>query len=661
MKKFIIYVIAITVAFSFIRFESSAANKSNAADGYYQLYIDLTSEDNLFLSTYDMNVYLDDKQIGTVPNGKVFTSMNDVLEGNHTIRVSNIGNDDITASKQITVSEDMSFSADIAHGKTIEFKNINISKGTQLSELAVDDVEGLVLSDAEQKLAETGFVNIDYKTVDGNTVWAASNWTVVAQNIAAGTKCDKTVEIVLTCQKTEVLIEEAKQVNAIEGAIDSIGQVTENSASAIQEARRLYDGASDRIKSQVSNYKTLEEAEVKLSQLLDEKAIEAVEKAIQGIGNVTADSGDTIQKARNLYDGLEKRLQIRVHSLSILEEAEKAYSKALDDKAIKEVEEAIESIGEVTEKSSIEITKARSKYDSVEDRIKDQVKNYDVLVKAETKLSQIHIENMNNMLDKMDFETLNEENPDQLKEAYKLYLELSEKEKASINKRDALESSIRALEEKESAERVKRVEEAIDKLSEKEITADDKDSISDVEKEYKKLSDEEKQKVSNSGEINTLKKKLEEALKPKMPIIRGITLDTIKKAAADYGISKLQDDENFGHGTRNYTIENDGENWTSWIEIVYVPDTKEVLAVEVATTAMASSETQQKIIKGMAKSICPPEDAEKVSSWVKTNIGKEARTNINGITYELSVGPKNNPILTAGMSEWEDWDISMNK
>jgi len=56
MKKFIIYVIAITVAFSFIRFESSAANKSSAADGYYQLYIDLTSEDNLFLSTYDMNV-----------------------------------------------------------------------------------------------------------------------------------------------------------------------------------------------------------------------------------------------------------------------------------------------------------------------------------------------------------------------------------------------------------------------------------------------------------------------------------------------------------------------------------------------------------------------------------------------------------------------------
>lgn len=50
-----------------------------------QFYIDVKSEGNLILNTYDMDIYLDDLQIGTVANGKEFTYLIEVLEGKHTL------------------------------------------------------------------------------------------------------------------------------------------------------------------------------------------------------------------------------------------------------------------------------------------------------------------------------------------------------------------------------------------------------------------------------------------------------------------------------------------------------------------------------------------------------------------------------------------------
>ncbi len=472
------------------------------------LYIDLKSEANPLFSTYDMDIFLDDKKIGTVANGQVFTDLSNVLEGDHAIRAVNAGNDSVSASKNLTISEDMTFSADIAHGSNIEFKNIKTSSGTQSAELIVDDVVGMVLNNAVSKLTESGFVNIYYQTVDGNSVWDQNNWTVVSQNIEAGSTEDKTVQIVLDVQKTDVLAEEANQVQSIKTAIDAIGEVTIERSIAIQEARKLYDGSKEHIKKQVDNYATLEEAETKLSLLLDEQAVNEAEEAINSIGEVTLDSSAQIETARNMYNRLEERNKNQISNYSVLEEAEAKLSQLLDEKAISEVEAAIDAIGEVTADSSDVIENARTLFDNLDDRIKNQVNNYATLKKAELVLSQIRAESVNTLLDNMDLEALVTQNPDDIKAAYEQYSSLTNEEKKNISKAEELESAMEIIAENESADRIRAVEDSIKALTEN--NSDNAEEIRKTLSAYYNLSESEKQQISNYEDLQDLNKKLKD-------------------------------------------------------------------------------------------------------------------------------------------------------
>lgn len=58
----------------------------------------------------------------------------------------------------------------------------------------------------------------------------------------------------------------------------------------------------------------------------------------------------------------------------------------------------------------------------------------------------------------------------------------------------------------------------------------------------------------------------------------------------------------------------------------------------------------------MAAVICPSADAEAVADRVNSNVGGEAQTEINGFTYEVSVGPNNNALYSAGEKNREAWD-----
>ena len=120
--------------------------------------------------------------------------------------------------------------------------------------------------------------------------------------------------------------------------INSIGTVTLNSASAIQAARVGYDGLSESVKAYVTNYETLVNAESAYQALLDEKqakadaeAADAVMKAIEAIGEVTAETKETAEKAinaaRNQYDKLSKEAKTLVKNYSVLEAAEAELKK----------------------------------------------------------------------------------------------------------------------------------------------------------------------------------------------------------------------------------------------------------------------------------------------------------------------------------------------
>ena len=87
-----------------------------------------------------------------------------------------------------------------------------------------------------------------------------------------------------------------------------------------------------------------------------------------------------------------------------------------------------------------------------------------------------------------------------------------------------------------------------------------------------------------------------------MPLIPGISLESVSAAASDLGLSNVAYDEDFGHGTKQLSINNGSRSqWTIWIDIIYSTSSKEVLAASVGTMPVVSSEEQQNFIQGIGK------------------------------------------------------------
>ena len=167
-----------------------------------KLYIDVHSEANLMFSTYDITVSLDGTELGSIPNGKNFTLLADILSGDHTLVFCKAGSSSPKATKTISIANDVTYSCDLAHsGSSIDIKNENIQDNINGAALEVIDVTGMVLSEAMTKLNEIGFSNLREEPY--SDIWDKDNWIVTAQGIAAGTTADKNDFIQLDCIKLD--------------------------------------------------------------------------------------------------------------------------------------------------------------------------------------------------------------------------------------------------------------------------------------------------------------------------------------------------------------------------------------------------------------------------------------------------------------------------
>ena len=101
------------------------------------LYLDLTSASNLFLDTYDMDIYLNDEMLGSVANGEVFTKLVSILEGDYEVIAYKSGNNSVKATKKIKVDGDITFKSNIAHGGSISFKDTTTTTGIIGAEISM--------------------------------------------------------------------------------------------------------------------------------------------------------------------------------------------------------------------------------------------------------------------------------------------------------------------------------------------------------------------------------------------------------------------------------------------------------------------------------------------------------------------------------------------
>lgn len=178
-----------------------------AQPGYaaeHSLYLDIHFVGNWIFDTYDVEVYLDDELIDTIPHGEDFTRLiENVEDGKHTVMFCSEDSDDAKGEESVEIKGDTTFKCTIyAHNDEINIEDVETEGNVDKAFIPVPEMNGLVLSIAEKELKTAGFVNVSSEAESGS-VWDSGNWVVTGQNIEAGNTADKGEKIVLTCKKTE--------------------------------------------------------------------------------------------------------------------------------------------------------------------------------------------------------------------------------------------------------------------------------------------------------------------------------------------------------------------------------------------------------------------------------------------------------------------------
>ena len=237
----------------------------------------------------------------------------------------------------------------------------------------------------DQKITAVGTVTLDSKKAIAEARDAYNKLTDVQKQqvtkLATLTAAEDTY--------AKLVAEESAKAKEAEKKIDAIGKVTLDSEKAIKEARDAYDALHGDFKAQVTNYDTLTAAEKKLSDLKIDKAAEDAESKIDAIGKVTLDSEKAIKEARDTYDALPDAAKKKVNNYKSLTDAEKKLSDLKIDKKAEDAESKIDAIGKVSLDSEKAIKEARDAYDALSDAAKKKVNNYKTLTDAEKQLSDL--------------------------------------------------------------------------------------------------------------------------------------------------------------------------------------------------------------------------------------------------------------------------------
>ena len=165
------------------------------------LYVDVKSNANWFFDKYDLELYLDGTRIGNVANGREYTHLSELVDGQHTFIVYKSGDHSVSGQQTFDVDGDMTFISNISHGDEITFENTTFENNIDRASLEIPNVIGQSLSAAEESLSKTGFINLYYSTKNDENVWISDNWRVYSLDPSPGTTTDMTTNVIMYCEK----------------------------------------------------------------------------------------------------------------------------------------------------------------------------------------------------------------------------------------------------------------------------------------------------------------------------------------------------------------------------------------------------------------------------------------------------------------------------
>ncbi len=125
-----------------------------AAD--YSLYIDVDFVENLIFSTYDVDFYIDDEKIATLPHGEDYTQLiESIEEGYHTVKFCSVDSSNVCGEDIIEIKNDTTFRCTLfAHSDEVDIDNVQTEEGIDETTVQADDTGDDLLS-TEEKSSET--------------------------------------------------------------------------------------------------------------------------------------------------------------------------------------------------------------------------------------------------------------------------------------------------------------------------------------------------------------------------------------------------------------------------------------------------------------------------------------------------------------------------
>ncbi|SFB05749.1 Ig-like domain (group 2) [Acetitomaculum ruminis DSM 5522] len=179
-----------------------------------------------------------------------------------------------------------------------------------------------------------------------------------------------------------------KAVQNVTTLIDAIGEVSLESKDAIDKAQTAYDALTEDEKALVTNETKLSKAKEDYKELLVKEAKE-VDALIEKIGDVSLKSEKKINAAKEAYEKLSEAAKEFVEKLDILKEAEEEFAKLTKEKELNEAaKEIIKLISAIDYTDADSVTAARKAYDAASSEVKELVVNYNTLVNAESYLAK---------------------------------------------------------------------------------------------------------------------------------------------------------------------------------------------------------------------------------------------------------------------------------
>ena len=169
----------------------------------------------------------------------------------------------------------------------------------------------------------------------------------------------------------------SEAVKAAEEKIAAIGDVTLDSEKRISAAEKAVEKLSDDELKQLDKAEELKKAREKYERLVESKAA-VVDSLIVQIGEVTIESEEKIEAARQEYDAVPASVKSRVKGLTELESAE----NMLIMLRAQRVDNLIDQIGEVTLESADKINADQQAFNRLKKNEKAQVKNVSRLTRA---------------------------------------------------------------------------------------------------------------------------------------------------------------------------------------------------------------------------------------------------------------------------------------